>query len=388
MNYTFQERVRLLTKTFKDHFEGEPSIVRSPGRVNLIGEHTDYNDGFVLPAAVDKNILLAVRRNGGTQCRLYAVDMKQSFTFSPGELRQSELGWPNYLMGVVDQVNKAGLTVGGFDCCFTGDIPVGAGMSSSAALEAGLLYSLDHLHGWGLEKIDIVKMAQAAENEFVGVKCGIMDQYINIYGKAGHVLKIDCRSLDYEYVPFNMEKVRIVLCDTQVKHSLASSEYNVRRQQCEEGVAILQKSFPEIKALRDVTPEMLEEKKDEMDEVTYRRCRYVTSENKRLAEGCEDLQRGDLEAFGRKMFATHKGLSEEYEVSCPELDVLAELAANDDAVLGARMMGGGFGGCTINLVKQEDVDAFVERMKQSYKEKTGKEILVYLTAIEEGTALV
>uniref|UniRef100_UPI001A9784FE galactokinase n=1 Tax=Sabulibacter ruber TaxID=2811901 RepID=UPI001A9784FE len=296
------------------------------GRVNLIGEHTDYNEGFVLPAAIDKEIYFAIAPNGTQEMRAYSFDLNEKGTFSLEQVEPTQTAWANYLLGVVAQLQKAGHAVPGFDLVFGGNIPMGAGLSSSAAVECGLAYALNHLFGYGVEKMDLVKMAQKAEHEYAGVMCGIMDQFASMFGKRDHVVRLDCRSLEYQYFPFDMREYRLVLCDTQVKHSLASSEYNTRRQECETGVAILQKHYPQIHSLRDVTLEMLAQHQAEFDPVVYRRCTYVVQENLRVEEGCLDLERGDLEAFGQKMFASHQGLQHDYEVSCPELDFLAEKA--------------------------------------------------------------
>ncbi|HZX11553.1 MAG TPA: galactokinase [Acidobacteriota bacterium] len=281
-----------------------------------------------------------------------------------------------------------GYKVPGFDCVFGGNIPIGAGLSSSAALEAGLAFSLNHLFQWGIQKLELVKLSQRAENEFVGVRCGIMDQFTNIYGLPKKVIKLDCRSLDYEYVPFDFKGNRIVLYDTRVSHSLASSEYNKRRNQCEQGVQYLQQDRSGIKSLRDVNLKFLESVKDQMDSTLYKRCHYVVAENDRLLTACEDLKRNDLESFGKKMYQTHQGLKNEYEVSCQELDYLVQITADQEAFLGARMMGGGFGGCTINLIKQEAVDPFNEQIEKLYLKKFNKKLGIYQIKIEKGTHVI
>ena len=373
---------------FNELFEGEPLLVRSPGRVNLIGEHTDYNDGFVLPAGIEKEVVFAIRKNNSNVCRVYAADLDESFDFEVNRLEKSDKGWPNYLMGVVQQFQKRGKEIGGIDCVFGGDIPLGAGLSSSAAIECAMAYSLNELFDHGVNKFDLVKIGQRAENEFVGVQCGIMDQFASMFSQANKVIRLDCRTLEYEYFDFQMTDYKIVLCDTQVKHSLASSEYNNRRQECENGVAILKKHYPEVKALRDATLEMINARKAELGEIIYKRSKYVIEENQRVTDACEALQRNDFETFGKKMFLSHKGLSEEYEVSCKELDFLVEKARTDPNVLGARMMGGGFGGCTINLVKKDFVDEFVTKMEKAYKDELGLELKVYVDSISGGTSVV
>jgi len=383
-----ESKIDTVYEHFTSKFQKTPLMVRSPGRINLIGEHTDYNQGFVLPAAVDKAIIFAVSPNSSNLYRFYSVDMDENTEVPSGDLKKSQLQWANYLLGVIDQINKMGYEVPGFDCVFGGNIPIGAGLSSSAALEAGLAFSLNHIFQWVIEKMDLVKLSQKAENEFAGVRCGIMDQFTNIYGAFKKVIKLDCRSLEYEYYPFDYKEFSIVLYDTRVSHSLASSEYNKRRSQCEEGVHTLQKHNPDIKSLRDVDLEFLETLKNKMNPVIYKRCHYVVSENKRLLSACEDLRRKDLKSFGSKMYQTHQGLKNDYEVSCQELDFLVQKTMEQEAVLGARMMGGGFGGCTINLIRTEALDEFNAQMEKDYFENFNKKLGLYKIKIEKGTHVI
>ncbi len=380
--------IRFISKRFREVFDGEPLLVRSPGRVNLIGEHTDYNEGYVLPAAIDKAIYFAVSPRNDQKCHMVANDLRDSHTCDVANLVKSPKGWPNYLMGVVDQLQRNGFTVPGFNCVFGGDIPIAAGLSSSAAIEAGLAFALNELFHFDIDKLTLVQLAQKAENEFVGVQCGIMDQLINIYGQEKQVLKLDCRSLEHEYFPFERDDLRIVLCDSQVQRELATSEYNLRRFQCEEGVRLLQELVPGLRTLRDVDPELLEEHRGAMNPEIYKRCKYVTEENQRVLSACEDLAKGDFSAFGRRMFESHAGLQNEYEVSCRELDILVEGASQADGVLGARMMGAGFGGCTINLVQEKYLDSFYQEIENVYRDKLEKSPRIYVTKIEAGTALV
>lgn len=372
---------------FHELFGNEPVIVSSPGRINLIGEHTDYNEGFVLPAAIDKKIIYAIALNGTDTCNAYALFNNEQRSFSLKEVKPSD-GWINYLMGVVYQLQQRGFEVKGFDCVITGDIPIGAGMSSSAAVEGGLVVALDHLLGFGLCRMDMAKIGQLAEHTFPGVKCGIMDQFANLHGKKDQVMLLDCRSLEFQYFPFEFSKdYKIVLCNSMVHHSLASSEYNVRRAQCEEGVEALKAYFPGIKSLRDLTAAQVEQYKDKLPAKVYDRCLYVTQENERVEKACMHLQKNELAEVGKLMYASHEGLSKLYEVSCPELDFLANLAKERTEVAGARMMGGGFGGCTINLVKADQVDDFISFIQSRYKEKFGKIPEVYVTAIEDGAKM-
>lgn len=364
-------------------------IIRSPGRINLIGEHTDYNDGFVLPAAIDKAAYFAITPAEGDFIKLHSADFHEDYETTIHELRKSEKSsWPNYLLGVAEQFKKTGVTLSGFEGTITGEIPLGAGLSSSAAVECAIAFALNELLQTRFSKLQLVKMAQRAENDFVGVRCGIMDQFASMFGLRDHVIRLDCRSLDYEYEPFRMEGIRMVLLDSGVKHSLASSEYNVRRQQCEEGVSIIQKKYAEVQSLRDVTQTMLDELLLPVVPLIYRRCKYVVEENIRLLTACQDLKKGDMKSFGNKMFATHLGLSRDYEVSCSELDFLVDAVQNNTSVLGSRMMGGGFGGCTINIVNEGAVEELIQSVGEMYFQSFRKELKAYVVKIEDGTSLV
>lgn len=374
--------------TFESRYQQQPVVVRSPGRVNLIGEHTDYNDGFVLPAAINKEIYFAVAPNGTNTFRAYAYDLQEEGEFDLSQVQRSEKSWANYLLGVIAQLQQAKYEVKGFDLVYGGNVPIGAGLSSSAAVECGLAYALNYIFGYNIPKFDLVKMAQMAEHEYAGVKCGIMDQFASMYGRQDHAVKLDCRSLDFDYYHLEMADYRIVLCDTQVKHNLASSEYNTRRQECEAGVALLQKLYPNVKSLRDVTVPMLEQHQEEFNPVVYKRCIYVVEENNRVEEACQALEQGDMKTFGEKMYASHRGLQHNYEVSCPELDFLVDQAREMDSVLGARMMGGGFGGCTINLVKLDALETFIQRMEEAYQEQFGIALKTYVAEIVNGSSLV
>lgn len=360
-------------------------MVRSPGRVNLIGEHTDYNKGFVLPAAIDKAIYFAVAPRRDMRFKLYSLDMNEWYEGNLRALKHAETRWPNYLIGIVDQLIRAGYEFEGFDCMFGGDVPIGAGLSSSAAIEGGLIFALNQLFGLNIDKLTMVQLAQKAENEFVGVQCGIMDQFINIFGEDKNALKIDCRSLEHEYIPFESTHLSIVLCETQTRRALASSEYNIRFRQCYEGVSTLSAVNPSITSLRDVTPNFLEEHKTLLSPIVYRRCLYVVKENQRVIDACDDLRRKDIAAFGRKMYLSHEGLSKDYEVSSAELDFLVDIAAGARGVFGARMMGAGFGGCTINLVEENAVGPFVAEAKQRYFDKTHKALQIHIVKLKAGT---
>ncbi|MGA7159795.1 MAG: galactokinase [Bacteroidota bacterium] len=373
---------------FKNLFNEQPVLVRSPGRANLIGEHTDYNMGFVLPCTIDKAIYFAVTPRQDRYCKLYALNMDESFETSIDNLKKSKKEWPNYLMGVLDQLNKAGSKFDGFNCVFGGDIPVGAGLSSSAALEAGLAFTLNHIFDLHIDKLSLVKLAQKAENEFVGVQCGIMDQFINIFGESGTVLRIDCRSLEHRYFPFDFDDVSILLINSNVSHSLASSQYNQRRIECAEGVNHIKKYEGQVESLRDVSIDMLNGFKSTLDPTVYRRCKYVIEENDRLLQACSALEKKDLTTFGRIMVNAHDGLSRDYEVSCRELDYLVDLVRDNPHVYGSRMMGGGFGGCTINLVEPGSIDEVVKMVSEKYSEKFNIETSTYITSISSGTSII
>jgi galactokinase len=377
-----------LKQKFQSLFNSEPLLVRSPGRVNIIGEHTDYNEGFVLPAAIDKAIYIAIGKRDDDLISLYAQDYQQSHEINLSNIVPTDKHWPNYILGIVDQLQKKGYSISGFNLVIDGDVPLGAGLSSSAAVECATVYALNDLFGLGIEKIEMVKMAQLAEQTFAKVMVGIMDQFASMFGKKGHAIKLDCRSLEYEYVPLVLKGIKILLLNTNVKHSLASSEYNTRRAQCEEGVALVKEKHPEVNSLRDVTMEMLQTLVAPKDQIIFKRCKYVVEENIRLLEGCEDLKKGHIDALGKKMFLTHEGLSKEYEVSCKELDFLVDHVKNNPVVLGARMMGGGFGGCTINLVKEEAIDGLVKKISKDYQQAMNLELSAYIAGIEDGSSVM
>ncbi|MFC4870334.1 galactokinase [Negadavirga shengliensis] len=375
---------QLIQQKFKEIYHTNPLIIRSPGRINLIGEHTDYNDGFVLPAAIDKSIYLGFAKNGSNTCRVYSMDYEEGQAFDLGSLTPRS-GWINFIMGVTDQLVKKGYAVEGFDCVFGGDIPIGAGLSSSAALENGVGMGLSAVFELNIDKLELVNISQMAEHEFAGVKCGIMDMFASMMGKQGQAIRLDCRSLDYEYVPVNLGDYQLLLCDTQVAHSLADSAYNTRREECQTGVEIIKKNYPEVKNLRDVEPFMLEALKPEFPGKVYDRCHYVISENERLLKSCLALESGNLTDLGKWLYASHHGLSTQYEVSCEELDFLVEKTLDMPYVLGARMMGGGFGGCTLNLLEKSQKEHFVENMTWAYAEKFNQPLKTYEVRIENGT---
>lgn len=374
-----------IVKCFEEKFGNDPFVFSSPGRVNLIGEHTDYNDGFVLPAAVDKAIYFAVKPNLKNEYNFYSYDLLESFQTKADQIAISDTHWANYLLGVLAQFSYDGKAIPGFDCVFGGDVPVGAGMSSSAAIECGLAFAVNTLFELNYSIKELALLSQKAEHEYAGVKCGIMDQFAVMHGKANQVIKLDCRSLDYTYYSMDMLDYMLVLVNTGVKHSLASSEYNKRRQECEAGVELLKKYDPDISALRDVSIALIQSHQKELDPVVYKRCLYVINENIRLEKACKALETGDFTTFGFQMYGSHEGLRDNYEVSCPELDHLVEIAKDIDGVLGARMMGGGFGGCTINLVKRTRIEAFEKAIIENYETPEGETPEIIKVQIGDGT---
>ena len=369
---------------FIKHFDGSTgSVYTSPGRINLIGEHTDYNGGFVFPGAIDKGMIAELKINGTNKVRAYSIDMKDYVEFGLNEEDAPRTSWARYIFGVCREIIKRGGKIAGFNTAFAGDVPLGAGMSSSAALESTYAYALNDMFNCGIDKFELAKIGQATEHNYCGVKCGIMDQFASIFGKSEHLIRLDCRSLEYQYFPFDPQGYRLVLLDSVVKHELASSAYNDRRKSCENVVAAIQKRHPQVEFLRDADMAMLDEVKAEISAEDYMRAEYVIGEVQRVLDVCDALERGDYETVGQKMYETHHGMSKLYEVSCEELDFLNDIA-KACGVTGSRVMGGGFGGCTINLVKNELYDAFLEKAKQEYKNKYGRLPKVYDVVISDG----
>jgi galactokinase len=388
-NLSQKARANLVRNKFLDFHGQEPLLVRSPGRINLIGEHTDYNEGFVMPAAIDRDIVFAAGFSQEAHSTLYSLKHNELIPFDISQPNKvAEPLWPNYLLGIVRRLLDRGFQLKNIHCVVGGDVPTGAGLSSSAALECGFAFALDQLHSFNIPKLDLIHIAQWAEHNYVGVKCGIMDQFSSMMGAEGKAFVLDCRSLSYHYFPVDLKDYSIVLCDTMVKHSLADSAYNKRREECEKGVSILRAHYPEVKSLRDVSLNMIEEHRAEFSETVYNRCTYIVAENKRVLDASEDLKKGDMRSFGTKMYATHDGLSRLYEVSCPELDFLVDEAKKLDYVAGARMMGGGFGGCTINLVAKTKVDSFIATLRDAYATRFNHEMNAYIVAIRNGTSIL
>lgn len=376
-----------ILKIYNDKFGSEaPEIYTSPGRINLIGEHTDYNGSFVFPGAIDKGMIAAIRLNGTDKVRAYAADLNEFSEFGFNEEDLPKEGWAKYIFGVCREIIKRGGKLQGFDTAFAGDVPLGAGMSSSAALESTFAFALNDMLSLGIDKFELARIGQATEHNYVGVKCGIMDQFASIFGKAGHLIRLDTKTMEFDYFPFDPKGYKLVLLDTVVKHELASSAYNKRRESCERAAkAIHDNGNPDVQFLRDATMEQLDAvlAKGMISEEDHMRAKYVIEETARVYAVSDALERGDYETAGQKMYETHHGMSKLYEVSCEELDFLNDVA-REHGVTGSRVMGGGFGGCTINLVKDELYDSFIEDAKKQFKEKFGRDPKVYDVVISDG----
>lgn len=370
---------------FIKHFDGATgSVYASPGRINLIGEHTDYNGGFVFPGAVQQGMIAEIKPNGTRNIRAYSIDLKDYAEFSLDDPKGPSASHFRYLFGVAREMMKLGVPVEGFDTAFAGDVPLGAGMSSSAALESCYAYAINDLFGENkIDKMTLAKVGQATEHNYLGLNCGIMDQFASVHGKAGNLMRLDCRSGEFEYFPWNPKGYKLVLINSCVKHELAGSPYNDRRKSCENVVAAIAKRHPGVETLRDCDWDMLEEVRGEVSETDALCATYVLGEKDRVLAVCDALEKGDYETVGQKMYETHHGLSKEYEVSCEELDFLNDIA-HDCGVTGSRIMGGGFGGCTINLVEDNLYKNFVETAKAKFKEKYGKEPIVIDVVIGDG----
>ena len=368
-----------LRTAFTERFSSNPIFYASAGRINLIGEHTDYNGGFVFPGAIDKYIMTAININGTDKVRLYSVDMNQYTEFGLREEDKPAEQWACYVFGVCREVIKRGFEVKGFDAVFAGNVPLGAGLSSSAALESCFVYALNDL--FNDNKISIFELAligQSTEHNYCGVNCGIMDQFASVFGKKDCLMRLDCRSLEFKYFPFKPVGYKLVLVNSQVKHELVDSPYNKRRESCERVAKTLG-----VETLRDADMSMLEAAKDQISDEDYKRAVYVIGEKQRVLDVCEALEKGDYETVGQRMYETHHGLSKDYEVSCEELDFLNDVA-KECGVTGSRIMGGGFGGCTINLVKEQLYDSFVQTAKTKFNEKYGIEPIIIDVVISDG----
>ena len=383
--------IEAVRSRFIKHFDGKTgNIYTSPGRINIIGEHTDYNGGFVFPGAIDKGIMCEIRPNGTNKVMAYSIDLKDRVEFDINDEKGPKASWARYIYGIIQEMKKLGVDVKGFNTAFAGDIPLGAGLSSSAALESCYACALNDLFGENkVSKWDMALAGQATEHNYCGVNCGIMDQFASVFGQEGKLMRLDCRSREFEYFPFDPKGYKLVLGDSVVKHELASSAYNDRRKSCENVVEAIQKKYPEktVETLRDADWDMLEAVKGDVSEEDMKRAVYVLGEKDRVLAVCDALNAGDYETVGKKMYETHDGLSKDYEVSCEELDYLNDIA-KENGVTGSRIMGGGFGGCTINLVKEDLYDRFIADVKEKYTARYGKAPKIYDVVIGAGSRKV
>jgi galactokinase len=382
------QRIEMLVASFREHFGGEPELmVRAPGRVNLIGEHTDYNDGFVFPVAIDRDIMVFSRPRDDNLVRIYSLDPPEMSEFYLDNIQHDDvITWSNYPRGVAHFLQEAGYSLRGLEATLLGNIPQAAGLSSSAAMEVSSAMTYENIAGLEIDPVQMALICQKAENEFVGVNCGIMDQFVSRMGRKNHALLLDCRSLEFELVPLNLEGAKIVVCNTGVKRGLVDSEYNKRRSECERGVKLLDEFLQGIKALRDVDIEDFHKYKNHLPEITEKRCRYVIQENDRALESVQALAERDLLKFGYLMNESHIGLRDEYEVSCSELDAMVEIAWSVDEVIGSRMTGAGFGGCTVTLILESAVEELIEKVKKEYPERTGLQPEIYVCTAEDGAS--
>ena len=373
-----------LSETFQSLYGGQPKVYRAPGRVNLIGEHTDYNQGFVMPAAIDFSTWVAIAPRQDRKLSIRSENFAEAVEIDLDQPATQGRGhWSDYPVGVAVKLEQSGHRLVGANMLVRGEVPIGSGLSSSAAIEVATGLALLENSDAKTDRVTLAKLCQQAENEFVGMRCGLMDQFVSCFGESGHALMLDCRGLDYHMLALP-ENVKLVVCNTMVKHELANSEYNARRADCEEGVRLLSRKLPFVGSLRDITTGDLQRHKDQIPEVIGRRCRHVASENSRVLEAASALERSDLETFGQLMGESHRSLRDDYEVSCKELDLMVDLANQVEGVLGARMTGGGFGGCTINLVRSENVDSFKQFVAREYPEATGRNPEIYVCAAAQG----
>lgn len=376
---TTEEMQKKIEKVFSERFGGKGNIYASAGRINLIGEHTDYNGGFVFPGAIDKVIMAEVRPNGLDIVRVFSIDIDQYCEFGLNEEDAPKESWARYIFGICREIQKRGGDVKGFDAVFAGNVPLGAGLSSSAALESCFAFALNDLYnGNNIDKFELARIGQSTEHNYCGVNCGIMDQFASVFGRKGNLMRLDCRSMEFEYFPFSPENYRLVLVDSRVKHELADSPYNKRRESCERVAKRLG-----IETLRDATIDALNKIKTDITAEDFFRAKFVIEEKERVLAVCDALNAGDYETVGRKMYETHAGLSKDYEVSCEELDFLNDVA-RECGVTGSRIMGGGFGGCTVNLVKDDLYDNFIATVKARFNEKYGHEPQIYPVIVSDG----
>lgn len=381
--------VKKIRSTFKEKFKNSPLLIASPGRINLIGEHIDYNNGFVFPAAIDRYIVsgLSVSKSECTQ--IYSLDMEEEYVIKLNQLEKLKGGnWKNYIIGVICEIQKQGKRIDNFNLVFGGNIPIGSGLSSSAALENSIAFGLNQLFNLGFNKEELIQISMSAEHNYAGVECGVMDQFSSMLGKKGHLLYLNCADLSCQYIPIELEAYQILLINSNVKHQLTDSPYNQRKKECQYGLSILRKKYPKMISLCNASFDDLCSIKDEISDIVYNRCLYVLEENERVKTASMAIQNKNWEVLGQLLFDSHEGLKDLYEVSCKELDYIVELALNNVDVLGSRLMGGGFGGCTINIVKKNAIESFKSIVKKSYFSKFGHEVDFYEVSISNGTRLV
>ncbi|WP_091411595.1 galactokinase [Aquimarina amphilecti] len=362
-------------------------IVASPGRINFIGGHTDYNNGFVLPAAIDKKIKLELRKNGTVNiCNVHSQNYNKFLTVDLNEIKPSREGWENYILGVLKQLLHRSDRVKGFDCVISSELAIGSGLSSSAALECGLAYGINELFDLDLSRLEIAKLSRDAEHEYVGTKCGIMDQYASVFGEKNKVLFLDCLSLEYRLIPMELTDYKVLIINTNVEHNLSTSNYNTRREQCEEGVKIVSKKYNSVSSLRGVTLKMLDEVKELMSPIIFQRCLYVIEENERVQRAAEYLKNHDLKKFGQLLYQCHEGLRSQYEVSCDELDFLVDFSKDKEFIIGSRMMGGGFGGCTVNIIHKDFIDNYIPEITKAYEDSFNIKLDAFQVKPSKGTS--
>ena len=382
--------IRDTTIHFENIFQKTPDyIFLSPGRINIIGEHIDYNDGFVLPAAINKYICFAISKNDNSECTIIAKDLNETYHFNWNEeLKPVDKMWINYILGVLHQLKEKEFVLRGFNMVFSSTIPMGAGLSSSAALECGVGFAMNSMFNLGLSKKELALIGQKSEHTFVGVNCGIMDQFASVFGKKNKVIKLDCNTLEYEYHKADFKNYSLLLLDSNVKHTHLTSGYNVRRQEVEQGLSIIKHYFPEVKTFRNCNEKMVLELREKLGETLFKRCHFVVNEIQRVQDAVIAIENSDFKKLGELMSQTHIGLSKEYEVSCDEIDFLVDSVQNEKSVLGTRMMGGGFGGCSINLVEKGSENKIIEKISTQYKAAFGIDLKSYKVKISKGTSFV
>lgn len=375
-------------RKFKQLFDKHPLLIRSAGRVNFLGEHANFNSGLTLTAAINRDIMVAIAPNQDSVCNLHSFDRVESFSFSLDKFEKNHKSWTNYVMAVIQEFQKAGFEVKGFDAVFGGQLPIGVGLASSAALEAAFAFAINHIFNLNIDNITLAKIAQKAEEHFIGIECDIMDQFTCMLAKQKQAIKLDCLSLDHQYVPCQIKGYSFVICNSKVSRTHSVQDYQSRREQCKQGIEIINQDELFVNSIRDISPEMLYQHKRKLDPIVYKRCHFVIHENIRVEKAVHFLEVGNWKAFGEILYQSHYGLRDEYEMSCPELDFLVALTESNEQVLGARMTGGGFGGCTINIVKTDSLESFATNMKEAYLEEFDRVLDVFAVDLADGVSLI